>query len=142
MNRYAFLELADRIELEDRFDLGFYATRTDRVKRATTTDLTTDCGTVGCVAGWACALAGRSHASVDEREIWEDASSWLGIDLESARRLFYADRGSVWARMADDLGLAVRDDECDYGSVDDWSQITAVQASKVLRMIADGEVEL
>jgi hypothetical protein len=138
VNREAFLELADRIELEGRFDLGFYASHPDRVN-AFTGHLISDCGTVGCVAGWACAIAGVSHHANSEYDIWTDACRWLGIPREVARRLFYAAGDSVWVELAETLGLTLTDDG---DEVYDWSSISAVQAAKVLRMIADGEVEL
>jgi hypothetical protein len=142
MNADMFRAVADRIELEDRFNLNHYGrvlsgdgNIVDRCPAAATL-LDNDvvgCWTVGCVAGWVNALNGNDNLA-DE----EDAAQVLGIDEDQANFLFAAGLGSVWSRQADTFGWDVDD----YGELEDWEQISAVQASKVLRMIADGEIEL
>lgn len=157
MNANMFRAVADIIEREDRFDLGFWAAEIaedGRVRRRDSSmwpvdliegrTIFSECRTVGCVAGWVNALT--EHAHFDDAG---HAASVLGIDLRVAqRRLFSAEPGSVWSEQAEAFGWRlVTDDDDEFlpvevGGIADWSQITAVQAAKVLRMIADGEVPL
>lgn len=142
LNRERLRELADLIEREDRFDLSCYAAEplpdegSSRVRY--TGELLTSCETVGCVAGWACALAGERLWGLLDQRIWEVACAELGLSHAEAGRLFYAEADSIWAREADALGLKL----ASSGDVANWSSITAVQAAKVLRQLADGELEL
>lgn len=44
------------------------------------------CGTVGCIAGWACVLSGVDvELTID---LWSKARSLLGLSMEESERLF------------------------------------------------------
>lgn len=122
MNRDMFRRVADVIELEDRFDLSLFASG----------DLLNECGTTGCIAGWTAALAGAG----DDVDIERAAREALGLTWRQADRLFFWGN-SVWVDHADALGL-----EVDAFQSIDPGAVTSVQAAKMLRWIADGEVEL
>lgn len=142
MNVDLLRRTADLIELEDRFDLSYWAAAGDTHEPVHPARLLDDCKTVGCIAGWVCAASGVAVAVHDswcgwcglEYQVAAAAQEALGLDNGSAERLFSANGGSVWAEQADAIGW-----NRDEGT---WSDITAVQAAKVLRQIADGEVEL
>lgn len=80
-----------------------------------------DCGTAGCIAGWAVALANNGKVDVVDADIDEDlvldqneillgdvrhhAAEWLGLPLYQADQLFYFDEDSVWNRYSNDYDL-------------------------------------
>lgn len=140
MNTDLLKAVADRIELEDRFDLSHYLSWRDmQGARWSTTfaDLLDDCNTVGCAAGWVMAVTGTEDSG--GTTISRQAGRVLGLIGNEHDRLFYAGPDSIWDELADDFGW-VRDRE--GGGLLRWADITAAQAAKVLRMIADGEVRL
>lgn len=51
------------------------------------------CNTVGCIAGWACALNELYPERVSEIEA--RAAELLGLDAEQANRLFYSNPGGT-----------------------------------------------
>jgi hypothetical protein len=58
-----------------------------------------ECGTVACLAGHACLLAGKGERwltkeSTSNVEIHKAASDWLGLDHRVASNLFYPDLSS------------------------------------------------
>ncbi len=136
LNTALLREVADRIELEDRFDLSCFAyhygdDREDGQVRPS--EVLDHCGTTACVAGWLNALDG--HEPLNDTT---HAAGLLNIDVWTADRLFFwGSRDTVWQRLADELGL--RDEVTGTLQVD---RITAPIAAKGLRMLADGEVTL
>lgn len=130
MNIKRFRELADVIEAADRFDMRFVAAGNDGLNPEY---LVYDCGTVGCIGGWALATYGN-----DPSRDWSDAAGeHLGLNYGQEKRLFLAVTDSVWSEHAERYGWVVDDD----GLVG-WDQITATQAAQMLREIADGTVTL
>lgn len=82
-----------------------------------------DCGTVACIAGWACLIALPGIANLeqfeeDTGEILEDfAADFLGLDWDKSGALFLPDEPA-------------------------WPDITPMQAVRVLRHLAKtGEVD-
>lgn len=136
-----FRELADTIERADRFDMRYVKNTVDGVAAVDSNkpdrELFTDCGTVGCVAGWALALWHRGSLALSWPYWCNDAAKPLDLTREQASRLFLADEYSVWAKHAERYGWAVDED-----GIDGWEQITATQAAHMLREIADGTVTL
>lgn len=139
INRQAFLDLADYIEAADRFDLNHYIafTETSRIRYIedgrNADILWSNCGTTGCVAGWANAMTNHSHL-----EDTYHAREVLGITLDQGQNLFFAMEGSIWERLHAEYHWQCSRDT----GLSDWSQITAKQAADVLRRIARGEVIL
>lgn len=119
MNKEFLLDLSDRLETlyrEERhigelagFDMRHFV------------DHDAVCGTVGCIAGSAVALAierGSLNGQIDDHNILETATDLLGLSPDEAEILFYAkwnERG-YWAN--------------------------AQEAANILRQVANGEVDL
>jgi hypothetical protein len=130
LNTDLLLEIADHIERRpEKFDLGLWSSAHDADEHIN------DCGTTGCVAGWANALTGAESFEVlcDSTR----AANKLGLNDDQAARLFlWSD--SVWCDLADDLGLEVYNKGTNFRGID----LTGHLAAKGLRMIASGEVAL
>lgn len=90
------------------------------------------CGTTGCIAGWAATLAfeDETHSLGKRRNamISDVAQTYLGLTDRQAFNLFLGET-MVDAGFYEDSGEAL-------------NKATAVEAAKVLRMVADGEVTL
>lgn len=145
MNKGRILELADVIEAADRFDMRWFVAPADRPPEGVTmmwtidhtSSVATDCGTVGCVAGWAISLfCELLHA--DSCDWMWLAGDVLELSERKARRLFLADEDSVWFEHAERYGL----ETIVWDGVADWAQITSGMAAQMLREIASGVVEL
>lgn len=133
--------LANHIELHGRFAYGEWAARIDldgdaienldESSLSLATKLSTTCDTVGCVAGWAIDLAvTEGHALDLTNESWnavpDVAADYLGLDYQ-ADFIFMGGLAyksgviTIEQHWADDVG--------------------PVEAAKMLRMLADGQVE-
>jgi hypothetical protein len=132
MNTELFLKVADLIEAEDRFNLNYFSW-TGTTGGLSTDDVATNCQTTACVCGWVNTFL-KSGNPGDETF----AAKALGIREDEAERLFYASKGSVWSRLADEFGWK----KWETGSLADWAEVTAAQAAEVLRRIARGDVTL
>ena len=80
-----------------------------------------DCGTAGCIAGWAVALANNGKFNAIDADEYEGlelddeelllgdvrhyAAEWLGLTMSQADQLFYFGEDSVWKRYMDDYDL-------------------------------------
>jgi len=87
------------------------------------------CGTTGCIAGWAATLAiEEGLAPINNVMISSLAQDYLELTSGEAHDLF--------------LGGAMKTAGFYPSSGEALDNATAVEAAKVLRMVADGEVEL
>ena len=88
------------------------------------------CGTTGCIAGWAATIAFEDKDYYVPRNmmISDLAQEYLGLDHDEAQTLFLG-QAMVYAGFYEEDGQAL-------------GQATAIEAAKVLRMVADGEVKL
>jgi hypothetical protein len=127
MNKDAFLQVADAIELADRFDMHSFFTGLNDSQGPSA--LLHNCDSAGCVGGWTQAVL------APDLDTWEsDAGALLGITLEQSSELFYMDKsyygkpGGVWAKYLEDPT--------------DWTNIKASVVAQMLRDIANGVVEL
>jgi hypothetical protein len=79
---------------EERFNMAQWSARqSGNVDYTVPEDLLTDCGTAGCIGGWACALAGtRETRKFNSTEIMDTARNYLGLTHEQAAALFLPDR--------------------------------------------------
>jgi hypothetical protein len=150
MNRENMTKLA--LFLEDlpseRFDIGFWVSDVVEQIESEHLDLN-NCGTAGCIAGWALALKNNGVLNIvdcwvdddalDDNEVRiEDvrkaASNWLGINIATADRLFYTDSHSYWSQYADDYQLEVNNG----GYVE---EVHPKHAADMLYRILSGEIE-
>jgi hypothetical protein len=91
-----------------------------------------DCGTAGCIAGWAVAM--KNDLSINQYKLTSferEAGEYLGLTPEEGRALFYYNSNSVWHHYRNAFGF---DDAWDYDDV-----VEAKHAAYALRMLADGE---
>lgn len=138
MNKEAMLAVADVIEYADRFMLDRWATRID--ESGNTIDpfnasgeyidpmclipsVWEDCGTAACIAGWTCAWAETPKEQLQSRAIERLAGQELGLSDAQSIRLFCSP--SWWENQGFQFG-----------------DVTAKQASSVMRDIANGVIEL
>lgn len=129
--------VANRIELEGRFDYLTFVSgdkgdtpRDDCGSVILDADLKrlNDCGTSGCIAGWAGLVALEMGEIPQENDTWMDfAERWLGLTEHQAERLFFAWVVPDWHSSSDP-------DRC-------WG-MNAIEVAKLLREIADGEIDL
>jgi hypothetical protein len=93
-----------------------------------------DCGTAGCIAGWAVAMKNDLDLkNFPAASVATEACDYLGLTEDQGRSLFYFGETTIWGKYRDDLGF----DEA-HGYAD---QIKAKHAAYALRQIADGEWE-
>lgn len=148
MNIEALFAVADLIEAEDRFNMNAWVAQIAEdgelyeMCHPSPSLLFEDCCTVGCVAGWTCALA----KTVSGEEGWVDyesgAKEFLGLTEREAHRLFFTFpytyevkvKTSIWQDVIHDYGLKVDED--------DALVIPANVAANVLRRIAYGDLVL
>jgi len=143
MNPERMREVADAIEESGRFNYSAWAAHLnidDHVYGSVSTSkelregigTLRKCGTTGCIAGWAATLAleDKTHFVGRRRNamIGDVAQSYLGLDDRQAFHLFHGE-AMVKAGFYETNGEAME-------------KGTAVEAAKVLRMAADGEVVL
>ena len=112
-----------------------------------------DCGTAGCIAGWALCLRNNGYvAAIDDyyedesdhddvdavmlENVRDEAADWLGLTNHQADRLFYPDGFSVWRKYKDDYGLE------SFGDSTWVKDIHPKHAADMLYRILNGEVEL
>lgn len=135
MNRDRLFAVADAIEKSPaRFDMGAVL-RGDGIFTSLSpgTLVKPKCGTVGCVAGFTCALFAPKISPV---EIEEFARLILSLDKNQADRPFYIGlerngKKSIWRENAGRFGIP---ENPDYGD------ITADIAVTVLRALAKGKI--
>lgn len=115
MNKERIEQLARAIETHEIAELGFNMLF---LREANEVDASGhNCGTVACIAGWACAL-GNIHST------FRAAAEWLDIS--------YHEAGSELFFPGDESGIIVYD----------WSEITPAHAAAVLRRLVEtGKVE-
>lgn len=165
MNRSRMLALAQMIENipGDKFEMQYYFSKSDEDGDFHPLDVSNfiddpySCGTAACIAGWTQVLIDMEasinqsdeslillkyhpdiyHYSSDARKI---AQEYLGIDSDLAAALFYANRGSIWHRMAEELDLEYEYFDSPLVYEVNWSSIQPHHAAKVLRMIANNQI--
>lgn len=78
--------LADTIERlpAERFDMTTFIRHRDHEDFLLAIELETDCGTAGCIAGWACAVYSPDRAVNPHR-----AAEVLGLSRDQANALFF-----------------------------------------------------
>jgi len=145
MNPERLRKVADAIELSGRFKYSSWAEKLDNecVSFSTIDELRgvgtlTNCGTTGCIAGWAASLAIEEGfvavGHYDRRlnySVSAFAEAYLELDSEQGDTLFLG-RAMQYAGLYPE----------DVDTEDILDRATAVEAAKLLRMVADGEVEL
>lgn len=93
-----------------------------------------DCGTAGCIAGWAVALKNDLDLkSFPLGSVAIEACDYLGITMEEGQSLFYFGQNSIWHKYYSELGF-----------YEDWGyekQIESKHAAYALRELADGNWE-
>ncbi len=112
----------------DRFTMNVWAVGADGAP-IRPVDLANECGSAGCIAGWAVAAAGEV---VDPLVAAARACALLGLDPWQGHDLFIPDGNSVWARDGHPAAfghIEVRD-------------ITAKDAIDMLDRIISGEIQL
>jgi hypothetical protein len=114
-----------------------------------------DCGTAGCIAGWAVALANNGKIDVIDAEYEEleldsgeclvgdirhIAAEWLGLPMSKADQLFYFGEDSVWCRYREDYDLDTHPAYCNPSKLQiTASSIHPKHAADMLYRILDGE---
>ena len=149
MNKQLFLDVARAIEDTGQFSLEtFVESAVERAARRRNGHVPmfaqydpSECGTTMCVCGWVnwltLAKPGQKTMSADRFMNQGHAAEALGITMEQAERLFFAEGDSVWVKYADRYGWPHDDAGVTY-----WNQIQPKQAAKVLRDIAYRRVKL
>lgn len=78
----------------DNFDMNYFGFNPD-TGTVDISNIEHECGTVACIAGWACYAAGDPRA-VSRGEVMETAADFFGLDLDVARPLFLpGDDGNI-----------------------------------------------
>ena len=133
MNRENILKVADAIEQHSIPDLGFNMDwlETERIYRLSghreivrKDNTGRDCGTIACIAGWACRLAGVPAN-------FGSARKFLGIPENLRDPLFYAHGSAVQDRLEDiqpQTAVAVLRHLAETGEVD-WNRALAAPVS-------------
>lgn len=130
INTELLLETADAIEYSDRFDLDVYSAVVVNGKvmpfatHVAPETLYNDCETVGCVAGWVCAIKEVKEREPGYVQWHHEAKQLLGLTRNQAEELFTPDRH-------------VNANDTVWGMKNPY-KATAKQAAKVLRGIAKG----
>lgn len=88
---YGLLSDVKRVILAEplRLDMGIVCLRGSSLQFR---DRVPDCGTVGCIAGWALSLKGRTSNDEENHGNTRDAQELLGLDFKDAQSLFFVDR--------------------------------------------------
>lgn len=155
MNRENILKLALVLEdlTDDRFDINHWVSENHSCSESDVLDLT-DCGTAGCVAGWALAI--KHNGKVELYDGYEDdilelgldkphyivsdvpcvAAEWLGLPRAFADKIFFPDYQSLWHRYKDDYQLKSSSNHCDY-----YNKIHPKHAADILHRILSGEFD-
>ena len=144
MNPERMRAVADAIEESGRFDYSAWAARLDiddgraigtvgSTKELREYGTLRKCGTTGCIAGWAATLA----LEEDEQQ-WSKGSRNVTISDVAQRYLGLTDRQTFHLFHGEAM---VKAGFYETGG-DAMTEATAVEAAKVLRMVADGEVKL
>lgn len=138
----------------ERFNIDYWISSVENEMENDELDLN-DCGTAGCIAGWALCLRNNGYVAVIDdyyedvsdnddvdavmaENIRDEAADWLGLTNFEADKLFYPDSYSVWNRYKDDYGLETR-----FGESSTWvKDIHPKHAADMLYRILNGEVEL
>jgi len=115
-----------------------------------------DCNSAACIAGWAVVMKHDFALDRPEEEtiigngfrsdfshmpILIEACEYLGLTNKQGMDLFTKDNYSVWDRNAESLGLDQADNYQTFNSVK-LDDITPKIAAKLVRMVANGEVQL
>lgn len=135
----------------ERFNIEYWFSSVENEIATDELDLN-DCGTAGCIAGWALCLRNNGYvAAIDDyyedesdddvdavmlEHVRDEAADWLGLTFYQADRLFFPDGFSVWSRYKDDYGLE------NYGDSTWMKNIHPKHAADMLYRILNGEVEL
>lgn len=153
MNRENMTKLALLLEdlPSERFNIEYWFSSVENQMENHELNLN-DCGTAGCIAGWALCLKNDGHVEVVDdyyeeiddtdvnavrlEHVRDEAADWLGITAFKADRLFYPDGFSVWNKYKDDYGLET------FGESTWVKNIHPKHAADMLYRILDGEVEL
>jgi hypothetical protein len=131
----------------------------DDKKYLDSTTSTFNCDTVGCVAGFATAVAMnwtsedwlKNFSHFEKNETFANiACNFLNIPLPLAERIFYGENGSIWAFVRrgsesfSDIEFINEEDQYEY----DWDELEVnlnsighKHAVEVLRMINVGEIQ-
>lgn len=93
-----------------------------------------DCGTAGCIAGWAVALKNDLDLkSFPLSSVSAEASDYLGLTIGEANSLFFFGQKSIWHKYHSELGF--------YEDLSYDGQIKSKHAAYALRELADGNWE-
>ena len=161
INRENMMKLALHLEDIDktRFDMGSWiSSYQDDFQTHMEGDRLdiNDCGTAGCIAGWAVALANNGKIEAIDSDECEGlvldndeiligdiryyAAQWLGLPMSQADQLFYFGEDSVWNRYSDDYGLNVHPSLGNPNKMTiDADSIHPKYAADMLYRILDGE---
>ena len=123
MNTKRLHEVADRIESADHLvgngNVDYPYARSDLVGfNMETLYGRHDCGTTGCIAGYAVSMYGRKSIYEIFEVVWDDAKKFLDLDTEEAEVLFDP---SVW-----------------YSPKPAYRDIEPARAARACRNLADG----
>jgi hypothetical protein len=144
MNTEAMLAVADLIEQKGRVDLSHFSGYVDVLgawtgSNASPQELLNDCNTVGCIAGWACAWAGRVDVGrVDYEAVAQEV---LGLTDSQVDLLFYG-MENFWEDHLVLAALGTFSEEDLFDLDVDGLETNAKVVAAMLRKIASGEIEL
>jgi len=146
MNKQAFIDTANAILAADRFNLGTWTNslKFDKTDLDLPVKIWEDCGTTGCVAGWAVAAKWdkipNKFWTVGEVDWSRAGAAALGINQTQADRLFLFNNRSVWFTDGYRVGIEVLDTHGYRRIVPE--DVTATQAAQMLLEIVNGTVTL
>ena len=142
MNKENMLELAELLESipDEQFNMDHWLLNNDPFNRFEEREFDPhNCNTVGCIAGWAALLESDFKRTLGEVfKVSEIAKNWLGLTSIEAYNLFHTHKNSVWYFYLQDIN-------CDYFYDDieeQYEDISKLDASYVIRQIANGEIDI
>lgn len=154
MNRENILKLALVLEdlTDDRFDINHWVSENHTCSESDVLSIS-DCGTAGCVAGWALAVKHNGIVELydeDHYEFIEDrlhdysyspadvpgvAAEWLGLPKSFADKIFFPDAFSLWHRYKDDYQIE------SWNNSQYYNNIHPKHAADILHRILNGEFD-
>jgi len=113
-----------------RFAMDEWSWNQVTFRRATAREMLHGCGTVGCIAGWATALADPSGEWRIDGDAAAVAEEWLELDSENADALFTPRtiRADDWTNITRAHAVRVLDHLLETGEVD-WKSTRRAKAS-------------
>lgn len=155
MNRENILKLALVLEdlTDDRFDISHWVSESSSGMENDRLSIS-DCGTAGCVAGWALAIKhngvvelydgcesdrdeyGLEEYSYPYSSVPHRAAEWLGLPKAFADKIFYPDYQSVWHMYRNDYQLEPSSPTSEF-----YNNIHPKYAADILHRILNGEFD-